>query len=335
MSGLQGEQAAGAGDAQAGRSRQGRTDDERAAGHRGRALVRKDDAVGDDAGARAGLGERERARAGIGHRIRTGAAAEGDGGPVGADGEGRRRGRRIIDDQRSVGDSGESGDGLGAATEVERRGVGGVGFGREDQSARAGAMRDDLVGAQGERAAAHDYRRAALREIGCTAEVQGEGAGSVLHQVETMAARAGEVALDQGVARAVHGPGAVERELGGAQAAGEGDRLSGDVLAEGDVGDVAAEVDDVGEGEGVRAGEYLRGVVQERHGATEGARAADRLDRGVAEADADRIGGVGRSQAQRAAEDFESADISTSAGKGECAVARLRQDTGTADRTAE
>ena len=150
-----------------------------------------------------------------------------------------------------------------------------------------------------------------------------------------MAARAGEVALDQGVARAVHGPGAVERELGGAQAAGEGDRLAGDVLAEGDVGDVAAEVDDVGESEGVRAGERLRSVVQERHGAAERARAADRFDRGVAEADADRIGGVGRSQAQRAAEDFESAGISTGAGKGERAVARLRQDARAADRAAE
>ena len=335
VAGLQGEQATRAGDAQAGRSRQRRTDDERAAGDRGGALVGKDDAVGDDARARAGLGERERARAGIGHGIRTGSAAEGDGGPVGTDSEGRRRGRRIVDDQRAVGDGGESGDGLGAATEVEGRGVGREGFGGEDQSAGAGAMRDDFVGAEGERAAAHDDRRAALREVGRAADGQGERAGTVLHQVETMATRAGEVALDQGVARAVHGPGAVERELGGAQAAREGDRLARDVLAEGDVGDVAAEVDDVGEGEGVRAGERLRGVVQERDGATEGARAADRFDRGVAEADADGAGGVGRSQAQRAAEDFESADISTGAGKGESAVARLRQDTRAADRAAK
>ena len=116
VSGLQGEQAARAGDAQAGRCRQRRTDDERAAGHRSGALVGKDDAVGDDARARADLGEGERARAGVGHRIRTGAAAEGNGGPVGADGQARRRGRGIIDDQRAVRSGGEAGDGLGAAT---------------------------------------------------------------------------------------------------------------------------------------------------------------------------------------------------------------------------
>ena len=192
-------------------------------------------------------------------------------------------------------------------------------------------MRDDFVGAQGERAAPHDDGGAPLREVRRPAEREGERAVAVFHQVEAVAGRAREVALDQRIARAVHGPGAVERELGGAQAAGEGDRLAGDVLAEGDVGDVAAEVDDIGEREGMRPGERLGGVVQEGDGAAEGTRAADRFDRGVAEADADGSGRIGRRQAQGAAEDFQAAGVGARAAQGEHAVADLGEDAGAAD----
>ena len=315
MTSRQGEQAAIARDGKRRRGGQRGTQGQRTAGDRGGALIAQGHAVGDDRGARAGLGEGERAGAGVGDRVRAGAGAEVHRRAAGADGERGRRAAGVVDDDGAVGDGGQAGDGLGTAGEVEGRGVGGGSFRGEDEAAGAGAMRDDFVGAQREHAATDDDRGAALVEGRARRRREGERAVAALDQRHAEGAGGGEGALDRGGAGTVDRPGARMDEFGGGQAVGERDALAGvDEIAEGQVEDVAGQDHRRGESDRSVARERLRGAVEEADRAAEGAIPAEGLHGRVAEADGRRRGGVGRGQAQRAAEDFQPARVAALTG---------------------
>ena len=336
MTSGQGEQAAVARDRERRRGGQRRTQGERTAGDRGGALIAQGHAVGDDRGARAGLGEGERARTGVSDRVSAGAAAEIHVRSAGTDGERGRRGRGIIDDDRAVGHGGQAGDGLGTAGEIEGGGVGGVALGGEDQAAGAGAMRDDFIGAEREHAAADDDRGAALIEVRTRRGSESERAVAGLDQRHAEGAGGGERTLERGGAGPVDGPGTRVQEFGSIDARGESDALAGDdEVTEREVEHVAREDDLGGEGERAVARERLRGVVKEADRAAERAVATDGLDGRVAEADGRRRRDVGRGQTQRAAEDLETAGVAALTGKGERSRTLLDQGASSADGSAE